>query len=177
MYSVYAKKGGTKVCIYNDVFTTPEVLALSPKLELQESAAGTFKIKLPGSNAGYDFVERLTTEIIVEKEGTEIWSGRIMKEDTDFWKHRSIECEGELSYLNDTTQPQAEYHDISPRSLLQTFINIHNAKVSSDKRFTIGSVTVTDPNDSLYRYTNYESTLEAINDKLCKRLGGYLQIR
>lgn len=177
MYSVYAKKGNQTVCIYNDVYQTEETLALEPKLELSESLAGSFKIKLPASNSGYEFIERLNTEIIVYKEGVEIWSGRVIKEDTDFWKNRSIECEGELAYLNDTTQPQAEYHDITPRDLLQTFLNYHNQKAPADKQFTVGAVTVTDPNNSLYRYTNYESTLEAINDKLCKRLGGYLHIR
>ena len=38
-------------------------------------------------------------------------------------------------------------------------------------------VTVTDSNDSLYRYTNYEKTIECINDKLIGRLGGHLRVR
>ena len=101
----------------------------------------------------------------------------MISEDTDFWKNRAIECEGELAYLNDTIQPQAEYHDITPTNLLTTIINYHNQNTTADKQFTVGRVTVTDPNDSLYRYTNYESTLEAINEKLVKRLGGYLHIR
>ena len=177
MYSVYAKKGNNIVCIYNDKYRAPETLSLSPKLELVESAAGSLKIKLPPDNNGYSFIDRLTTEIIVYREDVEIWSGRVISEETDFWNNRVLECEGELAYLNDTIQPQAEYHNITPRNLLTTFINIHNANAPADKRFTVGAVTVEDPNDSLYRYTNYESTLEAINDKLVERLGGYLYIR
>lgn len=38
-------------------------------------------------------------------------------------------------------------------------------------------MTVTDPNDSLYRYTNYETTLEAIMTKMVEKLGGYLKLR
>ena len=177
MYSVFAKKAGQTVTIYNDVYMDDTTLALDPKLELTESCAGTFKIKLPQSNNGYDFIERLNTEITVKKENNEIWSGRVISEETDFWKNRVIECEGELAYLNDTTQPQAEYHNITPLEFLRTLIGYHNQKAPSDKQFTVGAVTVTDPNDSLYRYTNYESTLEAINDKLVKRLGGYVRIR
>ena len=177
MYSVYAKKGNQTVCIYNDKYRAKDNIALSPKLDLVESAAGSFKIKLPQDNNGYSFIDRLTTEIIIYRNEVEIWSGRVISEDTDFWNNRTIECEGELAYLNDTIQPQAEYHNITPRNLLATLLNYHNQNAPADKRFTIGAVTVTDPNDSLYRYTNYESTLEAINEKLVKRLGGYLYIR
>jgi len=45
------------------------------------------------------------------------------------------------------------------------------------KMFAVGQVTVTDSNDSLYRYTNYENTLQAIKEKLIKRLGGHIRIR
>ena len=177
MYSVYAKKGETSVCIYNDKYVAPETLSLSPTLELGESSAGSFKIKLPPDNNGYTFINRLDTEIIVYRDDDEIWSGRVVSEDTDFWKNRKIECEGELAYLNDTIQPQAEFHDITPHDLLEAFLTVHNQNATSDKQFTLGTVTVTDPNDSLYRYTNYESTLEAINNKLLEKLGGYLSIR
>ncbi len=47
----------------------------------------------------------------------------------------------------------------------------------STKSFKVGAVTVTDPNDSLYRYTNYETTLKCISEKLIKKLGGHIRIR
>ena len=53
----------------------------------------------------------------------------------------------------------------------------HNADVDIGKQFTVGSVTVTDPNDSLYRIHSYENTWECIEDKLLDRLGGYIRIR
>lgn len=45
------------------------------------------------------------------------------------------------------------------------------------KTFKVGAVTVVDSNDSLYRYTNYENTLDCIKEKLIKRLGGHIRIR
>ncbi|MGI6256597.1 MAG: phage tail spike protein [Anaerovoracaceae bacterium] len=45
------------------------------------------------------------------------------------------------------------------------------------KKFTVGMTTVNDPNDSLYRYTNWETTLDDINDKLVSRLGGHIRVR
>lgn len=43
--------------------------------------------------------------------------------------------------------------------------------------FLVGVVTVDDPNDSVYRYTNLEPTLTALRDDLCASLQGYLRIR
>ena len=45
------------------------------------------------------------------------------------------------------------------------------------KQIKLGYVSITDPNNSLYRCTNYENTLEAIREKLVNRLGGYLRLR
>lgn len=49
--------------------------------------------------------------------------------------------------------------------------------VEPEKQFAVGEVTVTDPNNSLYRYLGYDKTFDTIKDKLLDRLGGELQIR
>ena len=49
--------------------------------------------------------------------------------------------------------------------------------VEEKKRFKVGLVTVTDPNDSLYRFSNYEDSFTTIKDKLIDRLGGYVRTR
>lgn len=173
MYSVYA--GNT--CIYDDTSSAKELRLINPVLDLGDNAAGSFKMTVPVTNAGYQIIDRLTTYIRVEKDGQEMWEGRIIDEKIDYWKNRTLTCEGELAYLNDSTQPPAEYHNMTVRGFLETLLNIHNAKVSADKQFQVGAVTVTDPNDSLYRYTNYEKTIECINEKLVESLGGHLSVR
>ena len=173
MYSVYV--GNT--CIYDDTSTEKSLRLINPVLELADSAAGSFKMTVPVTNVGYTLINRMTSDISVHKDGEEMWMGRVIDESIDFWKNRTLTCEGELAFLNDSIQPPAEYHDQTVRGFLETLIGIHNSKVSEDRRFTVGAVTVTDPNDSLYRYTNYEKTIECINDKLVNRLGGHLIIR
>ncbi|MDD4429464.1 MAG: phage tail protein [Paludibacter sp.] len=150
---------------------------IDPKLTLEDSAAGSLSMILPPSNIGYSTIVRMVSDISVRKDGEEIWAGRVLSEDKDFWNNRVLYCEGELAFLNDSTQPPAEYQGQTVRGFLEALINIHNSKVTSDKQFTIGSVTVTDSNDLLYRYTNYEKTIECINEKLVKRLGGHLRVR
>lgn len=173
MYKVLADG----VCIYSDVSMTDETKIIDPTLNLSDNNSGSFTFTLPPSNIAYNTIERLTTLIEVYRDDELLWEGRAISERTDFWGCRNITCEGALSFLNDTIQPQAEYHDMTVRGFLEQLISIHNAKVEAFKQFTVGSVTVTDSNDSIYRYTNYEKTIECINDKLLDRLGGHIRTR
>ena len=72
---------------------------------------------------------------------------------------------------------QKVYHNYSVKAYLQDIIDVHNAQVEERKQFVLGLVTVTDSNDSLYRYSNWEDTRTILNDKLTSRLGGHLVIR
>ncbi len=177
MYSVHADGK----CIYNDMYIDEAHRLVNPKLKIADNSAGTFTATLPPTNTGYEICKRISTEIVVKRDGTEIWSGRIISEKKDFWNQRIITCEGELAYLNDTVQPPAEYHDITVRQFLENLINIHNAKAGANKQFQVGVVTVTDSDsdeeDAIYRYTNYESTMTCISEKLVSRLKGHLRIR
>lgn len=177
MYSVYANN----VCIYNDMYVDEGHRLFNPKLKKSDNSAGSFTAILPPSNAGYEIVKHISTKIIIKRDGKEIWEGRVISEKKDFWNQRSITCEGELAYLNDTIQPPNEYHDITVRQFLEIMIGIHNAKAGADKQFKIGVVTVTDSDsdeeDSIFRYTNYESTLSCISEKLVSKLKGHLRIR
>lgn len=173
MYSVYADN----TCIYNDISPMENLKLISPKLTLEDNASGSFNMTVPVTNVGYNLIKRLTTDISVRKNGREIWAGRVLTEDNDYWNNRILYCEGELAFLNDSTQPQAEYHNMTVRGFLQALIDIHNEKAGDNRKFTLGAVTVTDSNDSLYRYTNYEKTIECINEKLIDKLGGHMRVR
>jgi hypothetical protein len=178
MYSIYSDG----VCIYSDQATEDKWKVISPRLVMGDNCSGSLELKLPPKNAGYESVKRLTSEIIVYKDYKEIWSGRVITENTDFYNNRYIYCEGELAYLNDSIQPPAEYHDMTVSEFLQKLVWIHNEQVDSKHRFTVGAVTVTDEqttddNDTIYRYTNYETTMDCIQNKLIDRLGGHIRVR
>ena len=170
MYAVY----GDGICIYNDESPDMSQKALSPQLQLKDNTAGSFTITLPVTNAGYDQLARLTSEIIVYRDDVEMWSGRITNEKKDFWNNSELTCEGELAYLNDTTQPPAVFNNQSVSAFLTHILSVHNQKVEPAKKFYPGIVNVS---SNLYRFTNNESTLEIIFDRLVDRLGGHLRIR
>lgn len=180
MYSIFADD----LCIYSDITPLESCKVINPKLIMADSAAGSLEMTLPPGNAGYDIVERLNTDIIVYENDEEIWRGRILEENLDFWKRKRLYCEGELAFLNDTIQPPKQYlaGDTTILTFLTDMLAIHNSKVGTNRQFQIGVVTVTDgdqvdDSDAIYRYTNYESTLECINTKLVERLGGHLRVR
>src|SRR5699024_7891924 len=94
--------------------------------------------------------------------------------------YNTFDCEGELAYLNDSSQRHGEYHNISVREFLQIIINNHNRDIKNDeidKTFRLEIVDVDSSTGELYRYHVYENTYETIKDKLIDRLGGELRIR
>lgn len=171
MYAIYADG----VCIYNDVFALENMKAISPKLTMEDNSAGSLTLTLPAVNVGYKTITRMKTDISVQKDGVEIWAGRVLSESMDFWNNRVLYCEGELAFFNDSTQPPAEYPGLSIRELLTKLIEVHNAKVPSNRQFTIGAVTVTDDEFPTF-YTNYDKTMAVLNS-LVEQYGGHLRVR
>ena len=156
----------------------PSAMLTDPVLELEPGYAGVFTATVPPNNPLYDRIFCRKSMLSVFRDDTEIFYGEVRKiPNIDRNKNKQIYCTGALSFLADSIQPQAEYHDISPAALLGKMLEIHNSQVEPRKQIRLGYVSITDPNNSLYRCTNYESTLEAIRDKLVDRLGGYLRLR
>ena len=158
MYSIYADGA----CIYSDVFALESMKVLNPKLVLEDNGAGSLSMKLPPMNVGYSSIVRMITDISVQKDGEEIWAGRVLSESKDFWNNRDLYCEGEMAFFNDSSQPPAEYSGLSVRAYLERLIAVHNSKVTPNRRFTLGAVTVVDKNFPTY-YTNYEKTMAILN--------------
>ena len=171
MYSIYADG----VCIYSDVFALESMKVLSPKLVLEDNGAGSLSMKLPPMNVGYESIIRMITDISVQKDGEEIWAGRVLSESKDFWNNRDLYCEGEMAFFNDSSQPPAEYRGLSVRAYLERLIAVHNSKVAANRQFSLGAVTVVDKNFPTY-YTNYEKTMEILNT-LVEQYGGHLRVR
>lgn len=155
-----------------------EAVLTNPTVKLQTGYAGQFEFTVPPINPLYGKINNRKSMVSVYRDDKEIFYGEIRKQPKkDRYNNKSVYCAGAMSFLSDSIQPQAEYHDMTPRQMLQTFLDIHNNQVEDRKKIYIGVVTVTDSNDSVMRYTNFENTLKAIREKLVDRLGGYLRLR
>lgn len=170
-----------KVYLDDEILQDSSTFLIDPKLDLAQNSAGSFSFGMYPEHPLYDSITPTSVIKVVQllDDGSErwIWSGRLKEPAEEFDLYRSFEAEGVLAYLADSIQRPAEYHDISVIDFLSTILEIHNSQVDDFKKIKLGVVTVTDPNDSLYRYTNYEDTLSVIKDKLVDRLGGILRMR
>ena len=146
-------------------------------LEMEVNKSGALKFTIPKTHPQLGDLKKMYSELSVYQDDDWLYTGRVLSDGYDFYGNRTVECEGELSYLLDSIQRYHEYHDISVSDYFTDLITKHNADVDQRKRFTVGQVTVTDPNDSLYRYSTYENTWKTIEDRLISRLGGYIRIR
>ena len=155
----------------------PDYAVYEPKCELEVNKTGSLTFTIPPTHPIYDALQKMKSEIEVYQDGEFLGAYRVLNTDLDFNNIKAVTCEGELAYLLDSVQRPAEYHDISVEDYFETLISNHNDDVDEDKQFAVGTVTVTDPNDSLYRIHNYESTWECVDDKLIDRLGGYVRCR
>lgn len=153
------------------------LLLISPKAVLGVGVAGTMSFKMAPSHPLYKLPKNKKSVLRFYQDGELLWQGFIRKINRDRRNIKTIDAAGELAYLNDSVQPYTVYHDISLHNYLQALLDVHNAQMDEDKRFVLGNVTVTDPNDSLYRYSTNQSTYKTLEDRLVKRLGGYLVVR
>lgn len=155
-----------------------EAVLINSTVKLQTGYAGTFEFMVPAQNPLYDKINNRKSMVSVFRDSTEIFYGEVRKQPKkDRNKNKNVYCAGAMSFLSDSIQPRREYHNLTPRQMLEAWLNEHNSQVEERKRIYIGIVTIHDSNDSLYRYTNRENTLKAIREKLVDKLGGYLRIR
>ena len=130
----------------------------------------------------YGDLKRLKSTLLT-KYGASIKSRCRLINDTLGWQNeRDCLCEGELAFFNDSVQrpfsfPVDQAH-ATPADYLSFLVSRHNAQVSADRQFTVGTVTVTDPNNYVSRSdTEYSSTWTLLNEGLLDTLGGYLFVR
>lgn len=154
-----------------------QAAVINPELDLQTGYAGELTLKVPVLNPLYNDIHNRKSMISVYRDKTEIFYGEVRTREKDRFKNQPIKVTGALSFLADTILPQQEWHDMSPREMLDAWLQLHNNQVEDRKKIYIGVVTIHDSNDSLYRITDRENTLEAIREKLVDRLGGYLRLR
>lgn len=150
---------------------------ISPKADVEVNKSGEFNFQILNNHPYYDKIINKKSYIEIYENGKWLWGGRPIKVNTSLKLAKTVSCEGELSFLHDSNQRLAEYHNISVRDYFTYIISKHNDMVGEDKQFTVGNVTVEDTNDSLYRYSNYEDTFDTIQEKLIDKLGGYILIR
>lgn len=156
---------------------------LSPKLVLEVKKNGTLSFKIPKTNPMYDQINLKKSIFRVyqvdlknnQKIYTQIFRGMPFSREEDFYSRGQIECEGELSFFNDTIVRPYTYKG-NVVDLFRKYVNEHNSKVQYSKKFIARNCDVKDNNDYITRSNeNYPSTKSEMDNKLIDYLGGHFE--
>ena len=143
----------------------------------------SFSFTLLPDNAGFDLINDFTTLVSVYNTNKKRYDffGRVLYSnstmDSDGLITKEVTCESYFGFLCDSQQPYVDTQNWTVTGLLQHIIDRHNEQVEEYKRFKIGTVTVTDPNDNVYIGIQRENTWQTINETLINKLGGEIRFR
>lgn len=154
-----------------------ELSVLSPVLETQCNAAGTLAFVLLPEHPLYNALHKLRTRIRVMQDDEIIWRGRVLETETDFYRQKTVTCEGELTYLVDSVlhpYKLADY-DGTAAGLFRLYLTRHNEAVSEAQQFQIGDVDI--ETLSSVENTGYGNTWDEISGNLLDIHGGFLRVR
>lgn len=146
-------------------------------LETQCNAAGTLTFVLLPEHPMYSALHKMRTRIDVRQDDEIIWRGRVLETETDFYRQKTVTCEGELTYLVDSVlhpYKLADY-DGTAAGLFRLYLTRHNEAVSEAQQFQIGNVDI--ETLSSVENTGYANTWDEISDNLIDIHGGFLRIR
>lgn len=183
MYKIFAYPFGNpndKRLIYAP--NNRNALVLSPKLTREVSKGGSLSFTMTRDHEQYESLQKMSTCITVEQDDKEIWRGRILSHEADWYNRRVIYCEGALSYFNDSAITPFNYEG-KLAQFLQHLIDAHNQQCGSMemKRFELGTVTAAlgdlvvhyGDRDSYGVGEDYGSTWDIIDKMVLKVYGGY----
>ncbi len=157
---------------------------LKAQISKSVGAYDMFSGTIDSTNIGYDKLLPLQTFIRVIRPDKKrvLFEGRLLTVQPSMSKdgviNKDFSCEALDSFLHDSYQPWAEFHDTSPKAFMQALINQHNLQVENYKKIKLGTVTVTNSTDNVYRFSDdTKDTYDNIKGKLLDSLGGELRIR
>lgn len=171
MYTIYADDA----LLYSP--GDEELSVLSPMLETQCNAAGTLTFVLLPEHPMYSAMHKMRTRIVVKQDDEIIWRGRVLETESDFYRQKTVTCEGELTYLVDSVlypYKLADY-DGTAAGLFRLYLTRHNEAVSEAQQFQIGNVDI--ETLSSVENTGYGNTWDEISGNLIDIHGGFLRIR
>ena len=168
VYKIYCDN----TLLYHSNLENLKIMGATVELELNKT--GSFDLRLHKDHPYYSQIKRMKSIIRVYQDDYLLFRGRALDEKIGWHNDRFISCEGDMAFLLDSTLRPFSFSG-TPAEVLAYVLELHNAQVDAEKRFTLGNVTVegyltVDRQD----YTTSKETLEKA---LIEPLGGYLMTR
>jgi hypothetical protein len=149
----------------------------SPILTQKVNLPDELKFTIDPTHPMYGNIIRLRSRVKVYRDGVLISILRPLDNQMNLRTQESWVCEGVIAWLKDAIIRPFEFTG-TPADLFAKFINEYNAQVNSYQQIALGSVTVTDPNDTIVRSSDsYLSAYDCVQSRCVgSNLGGYLYV-
>ena len=145
-------------------------------LDLELGKSGLFEFTIHENHPYYDTVGVMSSRVLVYRNDTAIFEGRVLKIEYGFHNEKRVSCEGALAYLLDSiVEPTAYYGDNT--GYFEQLIQLHNYQVDADKQFTPGNFSLGYYYPFEVSSDEYTTTLNEIKTRLAKTDDCYLQVR
>ena len=174
MYSVYADS-----LLIGDPSPMGEN-ALTGTITKAVNGIDSFVFRIYSNNTGWDKPECLKTHIDVEDCITgdkDTFHGRVLTisptMESSGLIYKDVQCEGELSYLQDSTQFYHSLRAVPIYGVIGVMLDDHNAQVDDDKKIYPGQIAT---GVSVTREWGYGKTWETLQD-LLSDIGGEIRLR
>ncbi|WP_034991569.1 phage tail spike protein [Liquorilactobacillus vini] len=132
------------------------------------------------NSPGYNLLTPMRSRIKVFKDNDLIFHGRVIKSiptmDSSGLMMQTFDVNSVEDYLHDSCQVQQKVSSCTVAQYFQAIIGQHNSQVEDYKKFSVGTVTVTDSAGYADRYLDYEDTFDAITNRLIDVYGGYITV-
>ena len=174
MYSVYADS-----LLIGDPSPMGEN-ALTGTITKAVNGIDSFVFRIYSNNMGWDKLDCLKTHIDVEDCITgdkDTFHGRVLTisptMESSGLIYKDVQCEGELSYLQDSTQFYHSLRAVPIYGVIGVMLDDHNAQVDDDKKIYPGQIAT---GVSVTREWGYGKTWETLQD-LLSDIGGEIRLR
>lgn len=173
---MYSIESGGKI-LHSPLLIEDGYIVSNPIITEELNKASSLQFTIPPTNPEYDSIQKMKSVVGAYKDGNELFRGRMLDYENDFYNRKAVYCEGELSFLLDSVMRPFSYSG-SLSGLFEQIITNHNSQVEDEKRFVVGEVTVINASEKIVRYSEeYISTWECLNSRLLSSLGGFIRTR
>lgn len=183
MYIVREATGNRILTLHDNYADSNAVKLRDGSITQAPNAIDSFSFSIYQNNPAFDEIRPYATQVEVynTKRNRMEFVGRVLIVKTYMEKsgliYKDVTCENCLGFLCDSQQPYVVEQNWTLNGILTTIINNHNSQVEDYKKFTLGNVTVTAPNDNIYVGIQREDTWTTLQKKLVDKIGGEFSFR
>lgn len=187
----------TETTFYNPISEDPRFLITEGSFNQEINGAGQLTFTIPYMNVKYDKFKPFETLVYLLVDGIEYWRGRVISTEVDYYRNKTVTCEGILNYLLDSYVPpykivpegsEQSYIEVNLRTWFNWLITSHDSQVGDSTETThtyhqfyvVSSELASDWGSETIKMgdsDDYPKILDFIMDNMVEQKGGYLYAR